>query len=257
MNMTKESTEVTYDLDLLAGSQMAWDRSEGLRFVYKGIYRGIRARCTDGATLEIGSGIGVGKAFFENLVTSDIVKTPYVDRAISAYEIEPDAGGAWANIFAIDVLHHLTQPMRFFKSAAAVLKPGGRIILVEPAATFGGRLFYSLFHHEPIQPQLIVPSFKFDANGAGGEFANMGMGVGLFRDHRSIVAARLAEFGLTVKSVRYRDYLVYPLTGGYSKPQLLATSVLRVFTRIEALIPQCFFRVLGLRMVIVLEKNGG
>jgi len=84
----------------------------------------------------------------------------------------------------------------------------------------------------------------------------MGMGVGLFRDHRSIVAARLAEFGLTVKSVRYRDFLAYPLTGGYSKPQLLATSVLRVFIRIEALIPQFFFRFLGLRMVIVLEKNG-
>lgn len=254
--MTKESTEVTYDLDLLAGSQTAWDRSEGLRFVYEGIYRGIRARCTDGATLEIGSGIGAGKAFFENLVTSDIVKTPYVDRAISAYAIEPDAGGAWANIFAIDVLHHLTQPLQFFQSAAGALAPGGRIILVEPAATLWGRFFYSRCHHEPIEPKQVQAPFCFDANGVDGEFANMGMGVGLFRDHRSIVAARLAEFGLTVKSVRYRDFLAYPLTGGYSKPQLLATSVLRVFIRIEALIPQFFFRFLGLRMVIVLEKNG-
>lgn len=246
--------EVTYDLDLLSDSQAAWDRSEGLRFVYERIYRGIRAHCTDGATLEIGSGIGVGKAFFENLVTSDVVKTPYVDRAISAYEIEPDAGGAWANIFAIDVLHHLTQPLRFFKSAAAVLKPGGRIILVEPAATFGGRIFYSLFHHEPIQPQLIVPSFKFDVNGAGGEFANMGMGVGLFRDHRQMLDEHLAMMGLRCIEVKFRDVFAYPLTGGYSKPQLLPTIALRGLLELEKYLPQFVYRWFGLRMMITLEK---
>ena len=254
--MTDKVSDVTYDLDLLEASRSAWERSDGLRFIYGELYGDVQRNCLEGSVLEIGSGIAVSREFIKNVYTTDVTKTDYVDRAISAYAIEPDAGGAWANIFAIDVLHHLTQPLRFFKSAAAVLKPGGRIILAEPAATLGGRIFYSLCHHEPIQPQLIVRPFEFDANGVDGEFANMGMGVGLFRDHRSIVAARLAELGLTVKSVRYRDFLAYPLTGGYSKPQLLATSVLRVFIRIEALIPQFFFRFLGLRMVIVLEKNG-
>ena len=253
--MTTEFAEQTYDLDLLSGSQDAWDRSEGLRFVYGEIYRGIRARCsTDGAMLEIGSGIGVSKAFFDNLVTSDVVKTPYVDRAISAYEIEPDVGGAWANIFAIDVLHHLKQPMRFFESAAAVLKPGGRIILVEPAATLGGRVFYSLCHHEPIQPQLIVPSFEFEANGPDGEFANMGMGLGVFMRTRELAEALLAEWGLRCKEVSFQDVFAYPLTGGYSKPQLLPTIALQGLLKLEQYLPQWFYRLFGLRMVVVLEK---
>ena len=190
--------EVTYDLDLLSDSQAAWDRSEGLRFVYERIYRGIRAHCTDGATLEIGSGIGVGKAFFENLVTSDVVKTPYVDRAISAYEIEPDAGGAWANIFAIDVLHHLKQPMRFFESAASVLRPEDVLFWTEPAATFGGRLFYSLFHHEPTCLRLIRAPYEFKSNTEDGGFANMGMGVGLFRDHRPMLDEQFVNDGLAL-----------------------------------------------------------
>jgi SAM-dependent methyltransferase len=245
---------MTYDLSLLTDSQAAWDRSEGLRFVYRKIYEAIRRRCVEGATLELGSGIGVSKPFFEDLVTSDIAKTPYVDRAMSAYAIEFGEAGAWANIFAIDVLHHLMRPMDFFASAARALQPGGRIILVEPAATFGGKAFYSLFHHEPIQPQRVVPPFVFEANGVDGEFANMGMGVGLFRDHRATMDARLAQWGLRCRAVEYRDAFAYPLTGGYSKPQLLPTVALRSLLKFEKLLPQYFYRLFGLRMLIILEK---
>ena len=254
--MTDKVSDVTYDLDLLEASRSAWERSDGLRFIYGELYGDVQRNCLEGSVLEIGSGIAVSREFIKNVYTTDVTKTDYVDQAMSAYAIERLGQADWKNIFAIDVLHHLKQPLQFFQSAAGALAPRGRIILVEPAATLWGRLFYSWCHHEPIERKQVQAPFCFDANGVDGEFANMGMGVGLFRDHRSIVAARLAEFGLTVKFIRYRDFLAYPLTGGYSKPQLLATSVLRVFTRIEALIPQCFFRFLGLRMVIVLEKNG-
>jgi len=252
--MTDKVSDITYDLDLLEASRSAWERSDGLRFIYADLYGDVQRNCLEGSVLEIGSGIAVSREFIKNVYTTDVAKTDYVDQAMSAYAIERLQQADWKNIFAIDVLHHLKQPLQFFQSAAGALAPGGRIILVEPAATLWGRFFYSLCHHEPIVPQLIVPPFEFDANGVDGEFANMGMAVGLFRDHRSIVAARLAEFGLTVKSVRYRDVLAYPLTGGYSKPQVLPISLLRVLARLEALIPQCLYRFIGLRMVIVLEK---
>jgi SAM-dependent methyltransferase len=252
--MTTESAEQTYDLELLAGSQKAWERSDGLRAVYGNMYEAIRSRCVEGATLELGAGIGVSRAFFKDLVTSDVVKTPYVDRAMSAYAIEAGEAGAWANIFAIDVLHHLMRPMDFFGSAARALQPGGRIILVEPAATFGGKAFYSLFHHEPIQPQRVAPPFEFEANGVDGEFANMGMGVGLFRDHRALIDAQLAVHGLHIAQVTFRDAFAYPLTGGYSKPQLLPTIALQGLLKLEQYLPQWFYRLFGLRMVAVLEK---
>ena len=193
-------------------------------------------------------------AFFKNLVTSDVVKTPYVDRAVSAYAIETDTEQEWANIFAIDVLHHLQRPFEFFESAAAVLRPGGRVVLVEPAATAWGRLFYSLFHHEPIQPELIVAPFEFEANGANAEYANMGMSIGLFRDNREVVDKQLAKLGLRCSEVLYRDLFAYPLTGGYSKPQVLPTVALRGLLAFEKVIPQCVFRLLGLRVVVILEK---
>jgi hypothetical protein len=102
---------------------------------------------------------------------------------------------------------------------------------------------------------LIVPPFEFEANGADGEFANMGMGVGLFMRNRELVETQLAERSLRCKEVSFQDVCAYPLTGGYSKPQLLPTSGLRLLAKLEKFLPQCFYRLFGLRMVIVLEKT--
>jgi hypothetical protein len=115
MEMKEDTSEITYDLNLLSDSLSAWERSPGLRCVYADIYREIASSCIEGPTLEVGSGVAVSRDYFSHLVTSDIVKTPYVDCAMSAYDLEPGADGLWANIFAVDVLHHLKQPMRFFR----------------------------------------------------------------------------------------------------------------------------------------------
>jgi len=249
-----QTQEITYDLSLLEGSRAAWERSSGLRQIYQALYRAMLEQARPETTLEIGSGIGVGKTFWPGLITSDIVKTPYVDRATSAYAIEPDGDRLWGNIIAIDVLHHLMKPFDFFESAASVLQEGGRIIMVEPAATFGGRLFYSLFHHEPINRKLIQPPFEFSENGPDGEFANMGMALGLFESNRAAVDSALDKLGLRCVSLVYRDTFAYPCTGGYSKPQLLPTRLLKCLLSFERCLPQIFYQCFGLRVMIVLEK---
>lgn len=247
--------EITYDLSLLERSLRAWETSPGLRTVYADIYQAIRASCSDGPTLEIGSGIGVSRKFIEYVVTSDVVQTPYVDLRMSAYEIKRPEVGRWANIFAVDVLHHLTAPLDFFRSAADALADEGCLILVEPAATSGGCGFYRLCHPEPIDPRLIASPFEFEPNGNGGEFDNMGMAEALFKIHKQEVQKRLAEFGLVCESVHYRDLLAYPFTGGYSKPQCLPTSCIRFLLAIEVRLPQALLRRFGLRMQIVLRKR--
>jgi 2-polyprenyl-3-methyl-5-hydroxy-6-metoxy-1,4-benzoquinol methylase len=44
----------------------------------------------------------------------------------------------------VDVLHHLEFPVVFFREAARVLRPGGRVLMVEPAITWGSSFFYRL-----------------------------------------------------------------------------------------------------------------
>jgi SAM-dependent methyltransferase len=63
----------------------------------------------------------------------------------------PFPDGAAANILMVDVLHHLEFPSRFFREAERLLRPGGQIIMVESAITWGSTLFYRLVHHEPVR----------------------------------------------------------------------------------------------------------
>ncbi len=248
---------ITYDLSLLEQSRRAWLRSSALRMFYGDLCREVLHWHRPGATLEIGSGIGVAKEFIPDVVTSDIVRTAYVDCEMSAYGIRAHESGPWANIFSVDVFHHLTAPLKFLESAAAVLQPGGRVILVEPAATWGGSNFYRLFHREPIILNEVRAPFEFDANGENGEFANMAMAEGLFRVHRSIVEAELSAFGLVIEHIHYRDLLAYPLTGGFSSPQMLPRLLIRAILWVEKRLPRAWFKYLGLRMVIVLRKRSG
>jgi SAM-dependent methyltransferase len=212
----------------------------------------MRRYLVPGRTLEIGSGIGVAREYIPGLVTSDLVATGFVDRPVSAYAIPPEA---WGNIIALDVLHHLQEPLRFFASATAALAPGGRIVLTEPAGTLWGRLFYRMFHHEPCQPELVRPPFVFPAEGDG-SFANMGMAHALFGPNRAQIDMRLRELGLAVVAVTYRDLLAFPATGGFSRPALLPEAVLRGLLAVERGLPQIILRWTALRMMIVLEKPG-
>jgi SAM-dependent methyltransferase len=242
----------TYDLSLLDRSLGKWNTSPALRAVYADIFAEMRRELVAGTVLEVGSGIGMARDYFPGLVTSDIVRTRFVDRAISAYDI-PREG--WGNVVAIDMLHHLQEPLRFLESAAASLAPGGRVVLAEPAGTVWGRRFYRWFHHEPCGPHAVQPPFRFAA-APDGAFANMGMAHVLFGRERRRVAAGLQQHGLRILSVRYRDFLAYPATGGFSRRALLPAAVLRGIIAVEHRLPQALLRFLALRMIVVLEKTG-
>lgn len=249
--MSNSNVLQTYDLSLLNRSVEKWRNSAALRAVYANIFGEIRTHLVSGSILEIGSGIGVARAYFPGLVTSDIVATEFVDRAVSAYAIPAEQ---WNNLIAFDMLHHLQEPLRFLESAAKALAPGGRIVLAEPAGTWWGCHFYRWFHHEPCRPNDVQPPFSFKADPDGG-FANMGIGYALFNREREAMATVLKSHQLDLVSVRYRDLLAYPATGGFSRRALFPAIAMRAIMAVEHTFPQFVMRHLGLRMIVVLEKR--
>lgn len=250
MSVEKQEGEATYPLDLLAGSRSKWSQSTGLRTVYASIYRRMGQAAVGTRWLELGSGIGVAREFLPGVVTSDVVQTEYVDCAVDAYAIPCEA---WTTIFALDVFHHLRQPQAFLAAAAAALDPGGRLILAEPAATPFGRLFYRLCHHEPMRPKLVQPPYDFPLE-ADGSFANMAMASVLLAGKPGPVEAVCGPEWKRI-AVDYHDWLAYPLTGGFSQPQLLPTFCLKALLALEQCWPQWLMRWLGLRVTVVLERR--
>ncbi|HWA74476.1 MAG TPA: methyltransferase domain-containing protein [Polyangiaceae bacterium] len=100
--------------------------------------------------LELGSGGGFLKELAPHTLTSECVPIPGIERTVDACRIaehfEPNSLDA---IVAFNVFHHLPDVSGFLRGASSVLRPGGKICLVEPWFTSVGQLFHRLIHHEP------------------------------------------------------------------------------------------------------------
>ncbi len=126
-------------------------RKPFLRALYREHYRELARRLKDlpeGPVVEIGSGGGFVKEVLPSVLTTDLHPAPHVDRVMSAQKLEfPD--GSVSAIVMLNVFHHVPNPRQFLTEAVRVLKPGGRIVLIEPAHTWLWRRLYKLFAAEP------------------------------------------------------------------------------------------------------------
>lgn len=102
--------------------------------------------------VELGSGGGFIKEIIGNVVTSDILDLPNVDKVFSSSRM-PFNDGSVDAFFMFDVLHHITDPRAFFTEALRCLNIGGKVVMIEPANTLWSRFIYKNFHHERFDPQ--------------------------------------------------------------------------------------------------------
>jgi len=121
------------------------------------IYREFYARILEeipssrfATVLELGSGGGFLRELAPQIVTSDCVAVPGIERVVDACAIADSfAQGHLDAICAVNVFHHLPDAPGFLDGASRVLRRGGRIVLVEPWFTPIGQWFHRVIHHEP------------------------------------------------------------------------------------------------------------
>ena len=127
-----------------------WEKKPGLRAIYADYHRRLLASLPSGEPLlEIGGGSGnLGEAS-SDIISVDLLASPWVDVACDAHHL-PFSAGAFGGIAMLDVLHHLAQPVAFFDEAARVLRPGGRLVMIETGITPLSWPFYHFLHQEPV-----------------------------------------------------------------------------------------------------------
>lgn len=141
-----------------------------LESIYKEWYGMInkKLRSTD-KVLELGSGAGFIKEFRADIITSEIFETPGVDIVADGCCLPIDNNSLDA-IVLTDVLHHIPNIERFFLEASRCVKPGGKMIMIEPWRTRWSQWVYQNIHSEPFEPRAdwsIPPSGPLSgANGA-------------------------------------------------------------------------------------------
>ncbi|GAB5560751.1 MAG: hypothetical protein SynsKO_23980 [Synoicihabitans sp.] len=236
-------------------NQRHWERKPELREEYSKFYATVAENLPPaelGAVLECGSGIGNLKSVIPHAITSDLFPNPWLDRQENIYALKSDNASLGA-IVLFDVFHHLRYPGTALDELSRVLKPGGRAILVEPAAGLLGRIALGLFHHEPLalrQPIVWSAPANFDPNSVD-YYAAQGNATRIFHP-RQPERPRLA--GWNIVRVEYLPALPWIMTGGFRGPNLNRSIFKPIWRGIDALL-RLAPRFFASRMIVVLEKQ--
>ncbi|MBW8038716.1 MAG: class I SAM-dependent methyltransferase [Planctomycetes bacterium] len=197
--------------------------------------------------VELGSGGGFIKEVISNVITSDILELPNLDKVFSALDMPFEDTGVDA-FFMFDVLHHIAEPGAFFREAIRCLKPSGKIVMIEPANTLWSRFIYKNFHHE-----LFDPKAQWDLK----ELGPLSHGNGaipwiIFSRDRRIFEKEFPQFRI----VRICNHtpLRYLLSGGLTLRQLVPSCTYPLIKAIEYILSP-INNLLGMFQTIELEKK--
>jgi SAM-dependent methyltransferase len=125
-----------------------------LRAIYDEWYTTLAAEVPSGAgeAVELGSGAGYCEQYIEGLITSEVFAGPAVRLVADARQMPFREGTLRAIVFT-DVLHHMPDTRQFFREASRCLRPGGKILMIEPWVSAWSRFVYGRLHHEPFRPE--------------------------------------------------------------------------------------------------------
>lgn len=235
---------------LLQEYRYLWQQKPVLRSLYHDYYLRICAETVPGLTLEIGGGSGNLKGYLPHVISTDIVPTSWLDVSCDAQAL-PFPDSIFDNIIGVDILHHIERPIRFLREAQRSLKPGGRLILIEPAITITSWAFYHFFHPEPViwncsplkDGPLTPKRDPFDANQAIPSL--------LANKYRQEMSQLIPL--LTLKSAAHISLWVYPLSGGFRPWCLIPESWVLPMLNLEKKIEKILGRLLGFRLLMVWE----
>ena len=222
-----------------------------LRKLYIDFYKQLEKVVSDPeekVLVELGSGAGFIKEVISNVITSDILELPNVDKVFSALEMPFEKASVDA-FFMFDVLHHITDPRVFFREALRCLKIGGRIVMIEPANTLWSRFIYRNFHHELFDTQA-----KWELGSRKAEPLSYGNGalawIIFSRDRRIFED----EFP-SLRIVRMHNHtpLRYLLSGGLTLRQLVPSFTYPAIKAIEYTLSPVN-NLLGMFQTVELEK---
>src|SRR5215831_11048131 len=117
--------------DILLQHHAVWERKPILRILYTEWYREIVPWLRPGRTLEVGAGTGNLKQFFPNVLSTDVVRLPWLD-LVADGQFLPYSTESLTNIVLFDTLHHIENVRLFFDEALRTLLPRGRLVIMDP-----------------------------------------------------------------------------------------------------------------------------
>jgi SAM-dependent methyltransferase len=225
-----------------------------LRAVYERWYATVvpaleATRPLGGEAVEIGSGSGFLRELVPDLVTTDAAPNPFADRHVDAARL-PFGDASLRALVMTSVLHHLPEPAKFFREAERCLKPGGRVVMVEPTNNLPQKVLVKLLgHYEYFDDD----AASWDTPGSAGmSDANLSIPWIIFvRDRERFEREHPA---LRVRAIRTHTCFSLLLSGGMSFRSLVPAPLVPAVLALDDHLP--FADRLAVMMTIELERAG-
>jgi SAM-dependent methyltransferase len=165
----------------------------------------------------------------------------------------PLASGRTGAVLAFDTLHHAPNPHTFLDEAARVLRPGGRVLLLEPFITPASYLGYRLLHHEDVH---FGPGYhKLPEGGAKSDpwQGNLAMANIVFRKERARWAALHPR--LRIVHEQLMSFTDFQLAAGFKPRAYVPMGAFAKLVRLDDLLGFAM-PLIAFRIFLVLEKTG-
>lgn len=237
---------------ILDSHREIWNKRRLTRYLYNGWYRDIAKELSGGGrTIELGAGTGNFKEFMPSSVATDLVWCEWLDVVHDAMAL-PYRPSSVANFVLIDAIHHIHDPVRAIAEMERCLKTGGRIVIFDVFISAFSYLYYNFFHKEEVAlsvdlfaaPESEVDKEPFESNQA---IATL-----LFFKELGRFTSRFPGLRLVKREVR--EFLLYPLSGGFEGAQLAPFCMRGPLAAIDRAAVKTLGRLVAGRCLVVLEK---
>lgn len=206
----------------------------------------------DGDRIELGAGVAPMKATYPDVLATDIVDGPGLDRVLDAEALAVEDASVRV-FYGQNCFHHFPHPDRFFDELERALVDGGGAILLEPYyGPFARFLYKRLFATEGFDPQ--YPSWETPVAGPMNG-ANQALSYIVFVRDRDEFRRRHPTLEIVAEE-RCGNYVKYLLSGGLNFRQLCPDAL----SPLVAFLQWCLtplHRWLALHHIVVLRKSSG
>lgn len=235
------------DLDYVRQHREIWELRPELRAVYHGFFATLlEAAGGLRPIVEFGAGPGFFREYCPESISTDVIFTRWVDVVCDGCRTPFRAESAGA-VVMLDVIHHLPKPLDFLAEVSRILRPGGRLVAIEPWITPPSYILYRYLHHEDCKLAIDIAE-PFRSTGKQAFDGNAAIPFQLVRSLRTHPAAGL-------KLVRCEPFLglAYLATLGFKRQRTVPTALIRMAEQWER-IAGPLGRLASTRTLLVWEK---